>query len=91
MAKLQGSNSTLIFKKKISDYYIFHKKKTNTHFWSSKFRQSALEYKHDYYSFLSSQLAVKQDIAVTMLLRCTVDYLKLRTEKNNYFSSCTKF
>ena len=22
---------------------------------------------------------------------CTVDYLKLRTEKNNYFSSCSKF
>ena len=30
----------------------------------------ALEYKHEYGSFLSSPLAVKRDIAVTFLLRC---------------------
>ena len=30
----------------------------------------ALEYKHEYGSFLSSPLAVKRDIAVTILLRC---------------------
>ena len=30
----------------------------------------ALKYKHEYCSFLSSPLAVKRDIAVTILLRC---------------------
>ena len=30
----------------------------------------ALEYKHEYCSCLSSPLAVKRDIAVTILLRC---------------------
>ena len=30
----------------------------------------ALEYKHEYCSFLSSPLAVKRDIAVTILLGC---------------------
>ena len=38
-----------------------------------KFSQTlgfAVEYKHDYCSFLVSPLVVKRDIAITILLRC---------------------
>ena len=43
-------------------------------------------------------LVVKQELlieevkfVICVLTLDTVDYLKLRTEKNNYFSSCSKF
>ena len=46
---------------------------TQQHELNTKYSQTlefALQYKHEYCSFLSSPLALKQDISVTILLRC---------------------
>ena len=43
---------------------------TLTEYEYSQTLDFALEYKHEYCSFLMSPLAVKRDIAVTLLLRC---------------------